>query len=193
MNYIIEITKFLITGGFFIGAFVYLSKSLTDRFFARDLEKFRSDLQKESIKYQIQFGQLHLDKAKVVKDIFYQFHDIKKLCRSFVGKISGSYKGFCEKPENKEYLEYDQAVVALRDNIEKNSIFFSDEFTEKMLKAVAEWQNAPTTAHFAFDKPIDEREIKMRNKQYFEMVSLLRGDILKPLEAEFKKILGYDL
>lgn len=193
MNYITEITKFLITGGFFTGAFVYLSKNLTDRFFARDLEKFKYELQKESIKYQIQFGQLHLEKAKAVKDIFYQFHDIKKLCRSFVGKISGSYKGFCEKPENKEYLEYDQAVVALRDNIEKNSIFFSDEFTEKMLKAVADWQNAPITAHFALDESIDGKGVEFKNEQYFEMVKLLRGDILKPLKEEFKKILGYDL
>lgn len=188
-----EIIKFLVTSGLITGAYVFLSKSLTDRFFARDLEKFKSELQKEIVKYQIQFGQLHLDKAKVVKEIFYQFHDIKKLCRSFVGKISGSYKGFCEKPENKEYLEYDQAVVALRDNIEKNSIFFSNEFTDKMLKAVAEWQSAPTTAHFAHDVAVDSKGAEFKKEQYFEMVKLLRGDILKPLEEEFKKILGYDL
>ncbi len=192
-NFAMEIIKFLVASGFVTGAYVYLSKSFTDRFFARDLEKFKSELQKETVKYQIQFGQLHLDKAKVVKEIFYQFHDIKKLCRFFVGKISGSYKDFCKKPENKEYLEYDQSVVALRNNIEKNSIFFSNEFTDKMLKAVAEWQSAPTTAHFAHDAAVDSKGAEFKNEQYFEMVKLLRGDILKPLEEEFKNILGYDL
>lgn len=192
-NFVMDIIKFLVTGGFITGAFVYLSKSLTDRFFARDLEKFKSELQKEIVKYQIQFGQLHLDKAKVVKEILYQFHDIKKLCRFFIGKISGSYKGFNQKPESKEYLEYDQATVALRDNIEKNSIFFSNEFTDKMLKAVADWQHAPITAHSAHDVTVGSKGAEFKNEQYFEMVKLLRGDILKPLEEEFKKILGYDL
>lgn len=192
-NFVMEIIKFLITGGFITGAFVYLSKSIIERFFARDLEKFKSELQKEMIKYQIQFGQLHLDKAKIVKEIYYQFHDIKKLCRSFIGKISGSYKGFYEKPEHKEYFEYDQAVVALRDNIEKNSIFFSNEFTDKMLKAVAEWQYAPNTAHNACDKAVDSKGKEFKKEQYFEMIKLLKGDILKPLEEEFKKILGCNL
>ena len=192
-NFVMDIIKFLVTGGFITGAYVYLSKSLTDRFFARNLEKFKSELQKEIVKYQIQFGQLHLDKAKVVKEIFYQFHDIKKLCRSFVGKISGSYNGFCEKPENKEYLDYDQAVIALRNNIEKNSIYFSDEFTKKMLGATAEWQYAPMTAHSAHDAAVDIAGVEFKTEQYVEMVKLLRGDILEPLKKEFKKILGYNL
>ena len=76
-NFAMEIIKFLVASGFITGACVYLSKSLTDRFFARDLEKFKSELQKETVKYQIQFGQLHLDKAKVVKEIFINFTILK--------------------------------------------------------------------------------------------------------------------
>ena len=62
-----------------------------------------------------------------------------------------------------------------------------------MLKVVAKWQSAPTTAHSAHDVVVDSKGAEFKNEQYFEMVKLLRGDILKPLEEEFKNILGYDL
>lgn len=47
MKLVVEIIKFFIAGGLISAALVYLSKHFIDRFFARDLEKFKTDLEKE--------------------------------------------------------------------------------------------------------------------------------------------------
>lgn len=176
-----------------VPAVVWLVKKITEQFLARDLEKFKTDLEKEAIRHKVKFEQLHIERAQVIKEIYYQFHDVKNSLRKFVGKISGSYKNFNEKPEHKEYFDYDQEAIALRKNIEKNAIFFCDDLVEKMLKTTGDLQYAPITAHNAHEEVNDEAGVKFKIEQYSEMVRLLSGQVLKPLEKEFKKILDIEI
>lgn len=190
---IIEIFRFLITGGIITSAFVYLSKSITDRFFAHDLEKFKAELEKELTKYKTQFGQLHLEKAQAIKDIFFQFHDIRKALSEMANRIT--LLALAEsKLENRDYLEYDQRVVALREKIQKNSLFFSESLTEEMLRVATAFQCGLEIADIARGQvATDKTSIKHKTDQYFELVKLLNGSVLEPLKKEFKKILGGNL
>ena len=182
-----EIIKFLIAGGFITSTFIYLSKILINRFFARDLEKFKSELEKELTKYKTQFGQLHLEKAQAIKEIFFEFHDIKNLLsekstKAFFLSLSEG------KLDAKELIEYDQKVVILRGKIEKNSLFFTDSLVEEMLNVVASYQCGIENAESARDLGINNRDEKR-----LELDVLLNGKVLEPLRKEFKKILGDDL
>ena len=144
---------------------------------------------KDKLKFKI----LQTERAQIIKEIYFQFHEVKNALSTFANKISRYEKDRAEKPTNEEYLEYDQKVVALRKNIQRHAIFFSDTLAKEMLSKVASFQVGPSTAHMGHQAAYDEASIKFRTEQYFEMVRLLDGSVLRPLEIEFKKILGIEL
>lgn len=139
---------------------------------------------------KLKFKILQTERAQAIKEIYFQFYEIKNSLFSLANKISAYEKNSGVKIENKDYVEYDQKVVALRRNIERNSLFFSDNLVKVMLGKVAELKVGPATAHYAHGAVFDKKDVAFRAGQYFELVRLLDGSVLKPLEIEFKKILG---
>jgi len=174
-------------------AFVYLTRKITEQFLVRDLEKFKYDLEKEAMKHRVKFEKLHMERAQVIKEIYYKFHDIRNKLRELADKIYKYHENTDEKIESKEYLKYDQEVVALRRNIEKNAIFFHEDLIKEMIEVVASLQNAPTSAHFALGKANDEKSVKFKSEQYFETKQALDGTIFKLLKNEFRKILDAEI
>src|SRR3989344_7843582 len=150
---------------------------------------FSVQIYKNKLKFKI----LQTERAQIIKKIWYQFHEVKNALSTFANKISRYEKDRTEKPTNEEYLEYDQKVVALRKNIQRHAIFFPDSLVKEMLSKVASFQVGPSTAHMGHQAAYDEASVKFRTEQYFEMVRLLNGSVLRPLEVEFKKILGIEL
>ena len=144
---------------------------------------------KDKLKFKI----LQTERAQIIKEIYFQFHEVKNALSTFANKISRYEKNRAEKPTNEEYLEYDQKVVALRKNIQRHAIFFPDSLVKEMLSKVASFQVGPSTAHMGHQAAYYEASVKFRTEQYFEMVRLLSGSVLRPLEVEFKKILGIEL
>ena len=144
---------------------------------------------KDKLKFKI----LQTERAQIIKEIYFQFNEVKNALSTFANKISRYEKDRAERPTNEEYLEYDQKVVALRKNIQRHAIFFPDSLVKEMLSKVASFQVGPSTAHMGHQPAYDEASVKFRTEQYFEMVKLLSGSVLRPLEIEFKKILGIEL
>src|SRR3989338_9560356 len=147
----------------------------------------------QMVKDKLKFKILQTERAQIIKEIYFQFHEVKNALSTFANKISRYEKDRAEKLTNEEYLEYDQKVVALRKNIQRHAIFFPDSLVKEMLSKVASFQVGPSTAHMGHQAAYDEASVKFRTEQYFEMVRLLRGSVLRPLEIEFKKILGIEL
>lgn len=144
-------------------------------------------------KNNLKFKILQTERAQIIKEIYTQFHEIKNELSGLAHKISAYEKNSGGTLENKDYLEYDQKVVVLRRNIQKYSIFFPDNLTKEMLSKVAALQVGPSTAHYAHGSVFDEADVRFKTEQYFELVSLLDGTVLRPLEVEFKKILGIEM
>ncbi len=190
---IIEIIKSLINGSVISLITIYLSKYLIDRFFVRDLEKLKSELAKDLIRHKTQFEKLHIERAEIIKDIYFTFQDITNTLFHFYNKIDGAYKGYNEMPFDNLYSDYDQVVVEFRRKIEKNAIFFNNDLVEKMKKITFELQHGPSSAHVASHKVTSEEEIKFKLEEAKKLRNLISGEILKPLADEFRKILGIDL
>lgn len=162
-------------------ASVWLVRKIVEQFLAQNLER-----------YKIKFGKLHLDRAKIIKEIYYQFHDVKNSLYNFVAEIAWSYDNLNEKPKNKAYLDYDHKVTSLRKYIEKNDIYFSDNLVKEMLKVAVDLQSGPVTAHGAHETVVDKDGTSFRDEKYSEMVKLLSGKVLEPLKKEFQKIIDID-
>ncbi len=144
---------------------------------------------KDKLKFKI----LQTERAQIVKEIYFQFHEIKNTLTTLANKISRYENDNVDAPTSEEYLEYDQKVVALRRNIQRYAIFFSDTLIKEMLSTVASLQIGPSTAHMAHEEVYDKKDVNFRTEKYFELVTLLDGSVLRPLEVEFKKILGIEL
>ena len=124
---------------------------------------------KDKLKFKI----LQTERAQIIKEIYFQLHEVKNALSTFANKISRYEKDRAERPTNEEYLEYDQKVVALRKNIQRHAIFFPDSLVKEMLSKVASFQVGPSTAHMGHQAAYDEASVKFRTEQYFEMVRLL--------------------
>ena len=147
----------------------------------------------EIFKNKLRYKILQTERAQAIKEIYFQFHDVKNALSALANKISRYERDRVDKPTNEEYLEYDQKAVALRKNIERNTLFFPDTLTKEMISKAASLQIGPNTAHIAFGDVADERGVEVRISYYFDLVRLLDGTVLRPLEVEFKKILGIEV
>jgi len=144
---------------------------------------------KDKLKFKI----LQTERAQIIKEVYFQFHEVKNALLIFANKIRRYEKDREERPTNEEYLEYDQKVVALRKNIQRHAIFFPDSLVKEMLSQATSFQVGPSVAHTGYQTVYDEASVKFKTEQYFELVRLLNGSVLRPLEVEFKKILGIEL
>lgn len=190
---VIEIIKLLVEGVFISATVIYLSKHIVDRFFVRDLEKFKAELEKDINRNKTQFEKLHIERAEIIKEIFFSFQDIKNTLFHFYNRIDGAYKGYNVMPPDNLHSDYDRVVVEIRRKIEKNAIFFNNDLVEKMKKITFELQHGLYAAHGASFKAVSDEEIKYKIEEAKNLRNIISGEVLKPLADEFRKILGIDL
>ncbi len=136
-------------------------------------------------KNKIRFKRSHPKQAEVIEKAYQQFQDIKDNLSKIASQITRG-----QSLSSDDYLKYGKKVVDLRGYIERNQTSLESSHTKTMLKIIAKFRTGPTNAYYANQKPMDERDKKFKKEQYFKIVELLNGEVLKPLEKEFKKILG---
>ncbi len=148
----------------------------------------------ETFKRTTKYKVLHEERAKAIKDIYSQFCDLKQSLKGLSNKIDGNYKRLNEAPSQKDYFEFDQKAVQLRQNVEKNAIYFPHKLEKDMIHILTEYKVGPSIAHHAHnDNLAGGKMVEFQISQYKELVNLLNGSILEPLRSEFQKVLGMDL
>lgn len=119
---------------------------------------------------KIKFKTLYPKRVQAIEEINSQFKDVTRECSKLVDKIHAYYKDLKKSVEPREYLEYDQRVIALHKMIESHSIFFSDNQKEKMLNKVNNLKWVPNEAHSAFKPKRDDIGIRLQNEHYLKLI-----------------------
>ena len=58
-------------------------RKLIEQFFSKDLEKFKSKLEKEAIRHKTQFETLHAERAVVIKEVYKQIVQTQRAFESW--------------------------------------------------------------------------------------------------------------
>lgn len=184
-----DLSKILAVAGFF----VWFLREYTKQLLAKDLEKFKTELQKESIAYKTKYEKIHAERAEVIKKLYSKFHKIKDLSFKMANKMDYHWQFADEEgPTKKEYNDYIDLLNELKKYIERNRIFFDEKLVKEMISIVYEFDDAPNVFSMVSRNTNSQEEVSIKQEQSLKRYKLISGNILKPLEIEFKKILDID-
>lgn len=111
----------------FSGLMIFLGKTIITKSFDVSLKKYQNDLELIKIEHQVKYSKLHEERAYFLKELYIELYQVEEFLNKFISprvditqkKISDYQKG------------YDRIKI-VRIQIEKNRIFVSDEFCNKI-------------------------------------------------------------
>lgn len=123
-----EILETLGITAIFSVALVFIIRKLIEQFFTRDLEKFKSELEKEVIRHKTQFETLHTERAVVIKETYKR---IVKTQRAFESLINPLQLGgeLTEEEKTKQLVEKSNDLF---DYYAENRLFFGEELAQEI-------------------------------------------------------------
>lgn len=145
-----QVIKFFLSASIITGGLVYLSKLVIDKFvesriekyknflhkdfesfkhsLSSEAEKFRYDLNTTSVEHQIKYTKLYEERGQVIKRTYSLLLDLENSLSSLTTIGQG--------PEWTDESERDRKAkdsnLALKDNLEQNRIFFSEDLCNKI-------------------------------------------------------------
>jgi len=169
-------------------AFVYLIKKIAEQFFARDLEKFKSDLEKEAIQFKIRYEKLHSERAEVIKEVYKK---IVRTNRSF-HSLMNPMQWAGEPTEEEKGKKAASEINSLVDFYEENRIFFEEklagEIDELLKKFRDPWIQFDYSKYKTESKHKDVEEWNKAWKQISEDIPVIK----KLIEKRFRDIIGIE-
>jgi hypothetical protein len=156
---------------------LYIQKS-----FDKDLEKFKSTLEKEIIQFRIKYERLHSERAEVIKEVYKRivkaYHDIK------LYKSQLELPGFPSGEERKKILI--KTVVDLIYYYEQNRIFFEEELAGKIDDLIGILGSSLIPILNSKKGYIDDKKFN----EIWGKIDKEAPEIKKIIEKKFREIIG---
>lgn len=184
-----DLSKTLGVAGFFF----WFLREYTKQLLTKDLERFKNDLEKKSIAFKTKYENIYAERAEVIKELYFRFNEIKIIAFSIANKMDIHWKFANEEGVSKEeYVDYVRLLNDLKKYIERNRIFFDEKLIKEMISLVYEYDNAPNVFSVVSRNTNSQEEVTLRQEQEKKRHELISGNILKPLEIEFKRLLDIE-
>jgi len=188
MDYL-ELFKELGIFGIMAVGFVWILRFTIKQLFAKDLEKFKYNLEKETISYKTKFEKLHTERALVIKEIY------KKIVitqRAFIS-LTHPFQPAGSPSEEERAKDAAQKANELTFYFEENRIYFEEdlaiELNEFMKKLREIWYEFNQFEYERGNKPY--RKIEAWNKAWDKAEKDI-PEIKKKIEKRFRTIIGIE-
>ena len=167
----------------------FLGKSIFTQIFSRDIEKFKSDLQKSAFEHQTRYQSLHGKRAEVIAELYNLLvqaeHDAMSLASLL--QLAG------EPPQEEKNKQAIKSGKTLYDFFEKNRIYFKPESCERISNFIHGLNHSLIDFGFVLDSLAHERNPIDRTAQWVKVWDNLTNElhpIKADIEEEFRGILG---
>jgi hypothetical protein len=179
----------LISTGVVTAVIILVSRKCIELWFSKDLEKFKAELEKQSVAFNIKFQSLHTERAVIIKDLYQMLVKTDKDIVSLINPIH-----FPEDKPLKERAEQARhSINGLIEYYERNKIFLNDVIEERMDKLLKLCRD--TWLEFDFARYMKEQQEPGYAKKWSETwrsyereSSRLKEEIIK----EFRKIISIE-
>jgi hypothetical protein len=171
-------------------AIAFLGKSLVGNFLAKDLEKFKDDLQLAAVEHQIRFSKLHEKRAEVLAELYSLLVVATWETESFVSPAQ-----WAGEPSKKE--KYQRALDATAEYFrffDRHRIYIPDALCTS-LENFAKKLRAPTISsgvYLEFEQTNQATTLE-KHRAFRDAWHEVQNDIpplRSALEREFRKLLG---
>lgn len=170
-----------------VGAIAWLLRGIVSQGFARDLQKYKSELERQDFEHRERFSLIHQRRAEVIATLYGKIARTKSVVADLVGIFQQGGQSLMEKKKKAADIYDDMSAYFF-----ENRIFLPRETSEKAEKLVMTIR----------DVLIEFDTAQMGNDEYkpdqtglwVQAFKRLRDEvppILSELEHEFKELLGF--
>jgi hypothetical protein len=173
-----------------VAGVAWLARALTKQVLDRDIEKFKSDLERDAITYKIKYERLHAERVEVIKDVYKKIVGAHESLRSLINPLQGAG----EPTEDEKAKKASQANIELIEYYQENRIFFDEELATEidalrlgLREAWGKFHNSRTAR-----KDGDYKEARNEWLDAWEKIDEEVPKVKGHLEEKFRTILGIE-
>ncbi|MDB5123696.1 MAG: hypothetical protein JWP94_1825 [Mucilaginibacter sp.] len=123
-----DIIKFLISVSGVSAVLIYVGKKLIDKTLDAGLEKYKAELSRLNGEHQIRYGKLHEERGEKIRLLYTLIYELEKNLRAFTNFMQKGNLATDTLPST----EVKQSLAAVKEALEVNRIYFSDELCSKI-------------------------------------------------------------
>jgi len=170
-----------------VGAVAFLLRGIIAQSFARDLQRYKSELEKENFEHRERFSIIHQRQAEVISTLYGKIARTKAITADLVGIFQQGGQSLIEKKKKASDIYNDMGSYFF-----ENRLFLpyaTAEKTEKLVMAIRDVLIEFDTAQLGNDEYKPDK-----TGLWGQAYKRLRDEvppILKELEDEFKNLLGF--
>jgi hypothetical protein len=170
-----------------VGTVAWLLRGIIDQGFARDLQRYKSDLELENFEHRERFSLIHQKRADVISTLYVKIARAKAVTADLIGIFQPGGQSLIEKKNKAADIYNDMGSYFF-----ENRLFLphsTAEKTEQLVMAIRDVLIDFDTAQMGNDEYKPDR-----TGMWIEAYKRMRDEvppILKELEDEFKDLLGF--
>jgi hypothetical protein len=177
-----DIIKYFLSFSVIVAGITYLLKHFADLYFNKDIERFKSELEKITIEHQIRYAKLHEERAHVIKEVYRKIAVAEKWMKEYVTPIDlGGLPPIEER--SKRAAESANEFV---DYYKENKIFLNND----ICKLLDEIHKCIAEAWIKFNQKDRVRPDKDYWGDSWQTITEKLPQIKEKLENDFRNILG---
>jgi len=123
-----DIIKFLISVSGLSAVLIYVGKKLVDKTLDAGLEKYKAELGRLNAEHQIRYGKLHEERGEKIRLLYTLIYELEKNLRAFTNFMQKGNLATDTLPST----EVKQSLADVKEALELNRIYFSDELCGKI-------------------------------------------------------------
>jgi len=169
---------------------VFVLKRVLELIINRDLEKFKSELERESTSHKIRYERLHGERMEVIKNTYQKLAKTQRAFKRLISPLSDINDEVHELEKKRDAAE---AAWQLTDYFEDNRIFFNESLAADFDNLLKEFNDIWVDFELVKDYKDNDRSQSLKVwtetwKRLNKEVPLLKTE----LEAKFRGVIGVE-
>jgi len=178
--------------GIFLSTLAWLLKTIITHQLAKDVEKFKRELQFE----QIRFSRLHERRAEVIHELYKKIIHLRRLFHL----LKTENQDLKDIEDSRAANEIFEALIQMNFYFGENALYFPQAIRDKYSEVFTKGIQKPIVAIGMMDEIDTFQKLKPEHRMYLRngMLPLLKKELVEfdvfisQLESEFQKLLGMD-
>ena len=170
-----------------VGALAWIIRGVISQGFARDIEKYKAELEQQNFEHRERFSTIHQRRAEVIANLYGKIARTKSVTADLVGIFQQGGQSLIEKKQKAAEIYNDMASYFY-----ENCLFLpkdTAEKAEKLISTIKEVLIEFDTAQMGNEEYKPDKTGLWR--QAYERLRDEVPPILEELEEEFKELLGF--
>jgi hypothetical protein len=188
MSWLLEIGKYIVTPVVVIGAVAWLIKTLTSQYIAKDLEGYRSELERESLRFKIRFENLHAKRAEIIAEFYRKLVSAEIAFNRLMAPFQAAGS---DENDNKRHAA--DRAQDMQTFFFENRIYFDEGLADSVDKLMDKFRKI----FIDFDTVLIKKNVTKEDyvKDWHKVWKEVQGSIpadKKKLESAFRTLLGIE-